>query len=89
MRAMKDITKTYTNGEVTIVWKPALCIHSGNCWRGLHAVFHPEERPWITPEAASTEKIIAQVTQCPSGALSYFLNAEHSVSEEGNNKEES
>jgi len=27
-------------------------------------------------EAASTEAIIAQVRKCPSGALSYYLNAE-------------
>lgn len=67
---MKDIVKHYSNGEVTIVWKPSLCIHSGNCWRGLHEVFHPEQRPWITPEASTTEKIIAQVKNCPSGALS-------------------
>jgi len=73
---MKDITKHYTNGEVTIVWRPALCIHSGNCWRGLHEVFHPDDRPWITPEASTTEKIVAQVKHCPSGALKYFFNHE-------------
>ena len=26
---MKEITKKYSNGEVTIVWKPHLCQHSG------------------------------------------------------------
>ncbi|HLF64128.1 MAG TPA: (4Fe-4S)-binding protein [Saprospiraceae bacterium] len=69
-----DLTKKYSNGEVTIVWKPALCIHSGNCWRGLHEVFHPEQRPWITPEGSTTERIIAQVNKCPSGALSFYYN---------------
>lgn len=72
---MKDITKHYTNGTVTIVWKPSLCIHSTICWKkatGLPAVFNPSERPWIKPEGATTEAIIAQVEQCPSGALSYF-----------------
>jgi uncharacterized Fe-S cluster protein YjdI len=71
---MKDITKKYTNGEVTIVWKPNECIHSGMCFRGLGTVFNPQARPWITPEGATTEKIIEQVKKCPSGALSYFLN---------------
>lgn len=71
---MKDITKHYTNGEVTIVWKPTLCAHSQNCFKGLPEVFHPKELPWITPEASNTERIIAQVEKCPSGALSYFLN---------------
>ena len=71
---MKDITKKYTNGEVTIVWKPDLCIHSGMCFRGLGEVFDPKKRPWITPEGSTTEKIIAQVKKCPSGALSHYLN---------------
>jgi uncharacterized Fe-S cluster protein YjdI len=73
---MKDITKKYTNGEVTIVWKNAQCIHSTLCWKGLTTVFNPTERPWIKPEGASTQEIIEQVKKCPSGALSYFMNAE-------------
>ena len=73
---MKDITKKYTNGEMTIVWKPGLCIHSGNCFNGLGEVFNPRERPWITMEGSTTDKIIQQVKKCPSGALSYFLNSE-------------
>ncbi len=76
---MKDITKKYTNREVTIVWKPVTCIHSKICWNnitGLPKVFNPSERPWIKPEAASTEEIITQVTKCPSGALSYYMNNE-------------
>ncbi len=73
---MKEIVKKYTNGDVTIVWKPNVCIHSGICFRGLGEVFHPRELPWITPEKASTEKIVGQVKKCPSGALSYFMNKE-------------
>lgn len=73
---MKDITKKYTNGEVTIVWKPDTCIHSAICFKGLSEVFDPQKRPWITPEGASTERIIDQVKKCPSGALSYYLNAD-------------
>jgi uncharacterized Fe-S cluster protein YjdI len=71
---MKDITKKYTNGEVTIVWKPDLCVHSALCFKGLGEVFDPKKRPWITPEGSTTEKIVAQVKKCPSGALSYFMN---------------
>lgn len=67
---MKDITKKYSNGEVTIVWQPSKCIHSTVCFRGLGEVFDPRRRPWITPEGSSTEKIIEQVKKCPSGALS-------------------
>ena len=73
---MKDITKKYTNGEVTIVWKPNTCIHSAICFRGLGEVFDPRKRPWITPENSTTEKIIEQVKKCPSGALSFYMNQE-------------
>ena len=73
---MKDITKKYTNGEVTIVWRPSTCTHSAICFRGLGDVFNPQRRPWITPEGSTTEKIIEQVKKCPSGALSYYLNSD-------------
>ncbi len=73
---MKDITKKYTNGEVTIVWKPDQCIHSAICFRGLGDVFDPQKRPWVNPQGASTEQIVAQIKKCPSGALSYFMNEE-------------
>ncbi|MDQ3100567.1 MAG: (4Fe-4S)-binding protein [Bacteroidota bacterium] len=32
-------------GEVTVVWKKELCTHSTRCWKELHAVFQPGERP--------------------------------------------
>ena len=67
---MKPITKKYTNGEITIGWKPYLCIHSGICFKGLPAVFDPRKKPWIEPSQASTNAIIEQVNKCPSGALS-------------------
>ena len=67
---------TYTNGEVTIIWQPKLCSHSGNCVRGLPGVFNSRERPWIKPEGADTEAIIAQVQKCPSGALTFIMNAD-------------
>ena len=72
----KNLTKEYTNGEVTIVWKNALCKHSANCVRGLPEVFDFSARPWINATGASTERIIEQVKKCPSGALSFYLNTE-------------
>ncbi len=74
-----SLTKKYSNGEVTIVWKPGQCIHSAICWKhpdGLIRVFNPSERPWIKPDGASTKEIIEQVNKCPSGALSYYMNDE-------------
>jgi uncharacterized Fe-S cluster protein YjdI len=77
---MAQETFKYSNGEVTIVWKPDLCTHSGYCAKGLPDVFKPKQRPWITPESSVTEKIIDQVKKCPSGALSYFMDGEESRS---------
>ena len=68
--------KEYSNGEITVVWQPDLCIHVGNCAKGLPEVFNPKARPWVAIDAASTSKIKAQVEQCPSGALSYYINSE-------------
>lgn len=72
---MTNDAKEYTNGEVTIIWQATKCQHSEKCWRGLPSVFNYKERPWIKPEGASTEEIVAQVKSCPSGALSYRMNS--------------
>ena len=72
----KNLIKEYSNGEVTIVWKNGLCIHSGNCVRGLREVFDVRANPWINANASTTEKIIEQVKKCPSGALSFYMNAD-------------
>ena len=68
--------KEYTNGEVTVVWEAEKCIHSANCVKGLPKVFNPDTRPWIEINAASTEDLVNQVKQCPSGALSFYINNE-------------
>jgi uncharacterized Fe-S cluster protein YjdI len=66
--------KRYSNDEITVVWKPDLCIHSTNCWKSLLPVFDPRRRPWVDMSAASTERIIQTVGKCPSGALSFMAN---------------
>ncbi|MDX1683820.1 MAG: (4Fe-4S)-binding protein [Saprospiraceae bacterium] len=66
--------KEYTNGEVTVTWEPDVCIHSKRCWQGLLQVFNPQNRPWINMDGASTNRIIEQVKQCPSGALGFYMN---------------
>lgn len=73
---MKEVDKLYSNGEVTIRWRSGLCIHSARCIRGLPSVFDTRAHPWIKPEGATTEEIIAQVEKCPSGALTWFRNGE-------------
>jgi uncharacterized Fe-S cluster protein YjdI len=71
---MSDSDMSYSNGEITVVWRPGVCIHSEKCVRGLGEVFNIHTRPWINIAGSSTGRIMDQVEQCPSGALSYFRN---------------
>ena len=66
-----DVIKRYTNGEVTVIWQPSLCVHSAICFRGLPAVFDPRRRPWVVLDGHTSDAIITQVEECPSGALSF------------------
>jgi putative redox protein len=60
----------YSNDDITVVWKPDVCKHSGRCVTQLPGVFNLQQHPWINVKGASTEEIIAQVNKCPTGALS-------------------
>ena len=64
----------YSNGQITVVWKPDLCKHSGRCVSQLPQVFDVKAKPWINMEGAISAAIINQVHKCPTGALSYFNN---------------
>jgi len=72
----KEIIKEYSNGELTIVWKPKTCIHAAECVKALPKVYNPKARPWLKIENATTEELKAQIKKCPSGALSYYMNDE-------------
>lgn len=76
--------KEYSNGELTVVWKPDLCIHSGQCVKQLPNVYRPKAKPWIDVQQASTEALIRQINTCPSGALTYYLNEEKMKEKENN-----
>ena len=70
----KEIIKKYSNEELTVVWKPKKCIHSGECVKALPKVYNPKERPWLRIENATTDELKEQIMKCPSGALSYIMN---------------
>jgi len=69
-------TIEYPKDEITILWKPDLCIHAGMCVKTLPQVYNPKARPWIRTENATTHEFIDQVAKCPSGALSIRNNQE-------------
>lgn len=69
-----DKIKEYSNGDITVVWKPEKCFHAGNCVKMLPQVYKPDEKPWIQIENATAEQLKEQVKTCPSGALTYYMN---------------
>lgn len=59
----------YDAAGVTVTYDAARCIHAAVCVRGLPAVFDPDRRPWIAPDAAPPDDVMAVVAGCPTGAL--------------------
>ena len=70
----REIVKEYSNGDITVIWKPKTCIHAAECVKRLPNVYKPKEKPWINLENATTNELKIQVEACPSGALSYRMN---------------
>lgn len=70
-RRRTGVERVYENGEIAVLWEPKLCIHAGNCFRGLPEVFQPESRPWVKVDAASADRIAEVVMTCPTGALHF------------------
>lgn len=71
---VEDKREDYKGPKITIHDNRGICAHAGRCTDGLPAVFHLNEEPWIHPDSASAEEIIATINQCPSGALSYSVD---------------
>ena len=68
-------TKEYNkNAGITVLWIAEKCKHAAVCVKMLPKVYHPKDKPWITPENATTEELKQQIEKCPSGALGYILN---------------
>jgi len=62
----------YKGEKITIRFDGSVCIHSRNCVLGLPSVFQANVKgPWIQPDNASVEDLIAVSRSCPSGAITY------------------
>jgi uncharacterized Fe-S cluster protein YjdI len=68
---MSRRSQTYEGEGFAVTFDPNICIHSGNCVRGLPAVFDVRRKRWVAVEAATAEQIEAQISRCPSGALQF------------------
>ncbi len=69
----RDKRRDYVGTHITIHHNRGICSHAGFCTDNLASVFRMKEKPWIDPDGAEADAIIATIKQCPSGALSYSI----------------
>jgi uncharacterized Fe-S cluster protein YjdI len=65
--------QTYESDDIVVTFDPNVCIHSGECIRGLPAVFDVRLKRWVRPENAPAGQVAEQVRRCPSGALQFRM----------------
>ncbi|MDP9137355.1 MAG: CDGSH iron-sulfur domain-containing protein [Pseudomonadota bacterium] len=66
--------KNYVGRGITVHDNRAICAHAGYCTDSLPSVFNSDKQPWIDPDGAAVDAMIATIKKCPSGALSYSLD---------------
>lgn len=63
-------TQRYDGKSITILNHDGRCIHSRNCVPQRPEVFIANaDGPWIVPDAAHADRVVATISACPSGAL--------------------
>ena len=78
-----DKRDNHVGKEITVHDNRGICAHSGFCTDSLKSVFRIGKEPFVDPDGASKDEIIAAINKCPSGALSYTLSGkEHVFSED-------
>jgi uncharacterized Fe-S cluster protein YjdI len=65
--------QSYESDDIVVTFDPNVCIHSGECIRGLPSVFDVRLKRWIRPENAPAGQVAEQVRRCPSGALQFRM----------------
>ncbi len=73
---METNANVFSNSDITVTYKPCVCINAERCAKDLSNVFRNSVIPWIDLDGASTKKIIKQIRKCPSGALQFHVNKE-------------
>ena len=63
--------RVYRGRDVEVSFDLDICIHIGECLRGLPEVFQLQRRPWILSDLAEADEVAEIVRRCPSGALLY------------------
>ena len=75
----KNRREVYRGKRITIFDNRAICAHAGYCSDGLKSVFRYGVEPWIDPDGAAVDEVIATIRKCPSGALSYAIEGKEGV----------
>ena len=61
----------YRGSDIVVEYEPKLCVHAAECVHGLKAVFDPDRKPWLDPDAAEAAEIVQVIERCPTGALRF------------------
>jgi uncharacterized Fe-S cluster protein YjdI/CDGSH-type Zn-finger protein len=61
--------KAYRGTDIEVSFDLDICIHVGECLRGLPPVFKLDRRPWLLPDEGEADEVAEVVLRCPSGAL--------------------
>jgi len=71
-------SKEYKGQQATVRYDLPRCFHAAECVHGAPEVFDPKGKPWVSPDKASVDQLVAVVDRCPTGALS-VVDAEGSA----------
>jgi CDGSH-type Zn-finger protein/uncharacterized Fe-S cluster protein YjdI len=61
----------YSGQEIEVLYDHERCIHTGECLRRLPQVFNQDQKPWVTPDHGTADKVAEAVMACPTGALRF------------------
>ncbi len=59
----------YEGKNVVVSYDVNRCIHAAECVRRSPQVFDPKSKPWISPNNADADELLATIGHCPTGAL--------------------
>ncbi len=80
-----DRRHSYTSGDrrITVHDNRGLCAHAGYCTDNLAQVFRMGTEPFVDPDGATLDEIMAVIDRCPSGALGYTVDDGASAEPDG------
>ena len=73
----KDRMRDMVGKEITIHDNRGVCSHDESCVHGSPTVFRDDKTPWIDPNGANPEEVMATIDKCPSGALAYTYRGKY------------